>query len=119
MAGRLGLGGRRARAAVSAQLQPGDEIKAIARDEIARDYWVLTSREVLRVRQGVVVQRLALAGAAGAVTEQQIGVTIRVHTRQPSDGHMVGTFRSHNDLTRRLAAVLAGPAASGGDRPLS
>jgi hypothetical protein len=108
----LGFGGRRARAAARAQLQPGDAIQAMARDEIARDYLVLTDRELLRVRQGVVVQRLAVTNAGGAVTEQPIGVTIRVHTRQPSDGHMVSTFRTHNDLTRRLADILGQPNAS-------
>lgn len=109
MGDRLGLGGRRARRVVRAQLQPGDVIEAVARDEIARDYLVLTNRELIRLRQGVVVQRISVVNAGGAVTEQAIGVTIRVHTRQPSDGHMVSTFRTHNDLTRRLAAVLGPP----------
>jgi hypothetical protein len=108
---RLGLGGRRARAAVRAHVQPGDAIEAVARDDIARDYLVLTSRQLFRVRQGVVVQRMEVTSAGGAVTEQATGVTIRVHTRQPSDGHMVSTFRTHNDLTRRLAAMLQPPPA--------
>jgi hypothetical protein len=109
----FGVHRRRVRSALQKRMQPGETIDAIARDEIARDYWVLTSREVLRLRQGVVAQHIRLSDALGAVTEQGVGVTVRVHSRQPADGQMLATFREHNELTRRLATVLQRPLSDG------
>jgi hypothetical protein len=112
----FGVHRRRVRAVLERRARPGekprDEIVAIEREGLTRDYWVLTSRELLCVRQGVVAQHITLTDAVGEVTEQPIGVTIRVHSRQAGYGQMLATFRGSNELTQRLAAVLHRPATA-------
>ncbi|MDQ1748733.1 MAG: hypothetical protein QOD07_2996 [Frankiaceae bacterium] len=96
---------RRVRSAVSAALAPGDEIRAIARDAIGRDYWVLTDREILRFDGRRILQRLALNDTVGTITTQpSAGVTVRIHSRRTADTHMLTSFRKANDVTRGLAA---------------
>jgi len=95
----------RVRSAVSGALAPGDEIRAIARDEIGRDYWVLTDREIIRFDGRKIVQRMSLSDAVGTITTQpSAGVTVRVHSHRTADTHMVTSFRKANDVTRGLAA---------------
>ena len=106
----FGLHRRRVRSALRDRIG-SDTIEAVERDVVAGDYWVLTSREFLRLRQGVVAQHMNVGNIAGSVTEQPEGVTIRVHSRQPGEGQMLGTFRGQNDLTRRLAELLSPTAA--------
>lgn len=109
----FGVHRRRVRSALRQRVERGETIDAIARDEVARDYWVLTSRELLVLRHGIVAQHIRIGDAIGAVSEQAAGVSVRVHSRQPADGQLIGSFRAHNDLTRRLAVLLQGHAGRG------
>lgn len=98
----------RVRSAVRVELAVGDEVRAIARDEIGRDYWVLTHREIVRFDGRKIVQRMALADAVGTVTTQpSAGVTVRVHSKRTADTHMLTSFRKPNDVTRGLAERFA------------
>jgi len=101
----------RVRNALRGQLAPGDEVRAVARDEIGRDYWVVTDREVIQVKGRAVAQRLPLADAVGTVTTQQAaGVTVRVSSRRTGGRQMLTSFRKPNDVTRRLAELFESPA---------
>ena len=98
----------RVRSALRGELAAGDEIRAMARDEIARDYWVLTDREILRYDGRKVAQRMPLDDAVGTITTQpSAGVTVRVHSRRTADTHMLTSFRKPNDVTRGLAERFA------------
>jgi hypothetical protein len=100
------------RAALRGQLAPGDEIRAMARDEISRDYWVVTDGEVIRMHGRSVAQRMPLTEAIGAVTVQPpAGVTIRIHSRRDSENRMLTSFRKPNGVTRRLAEVFDTPSS--------
>ena len=104
---------RRVRAALRDQLAPGDAIRACARDEIGRDYWVLTDRELIQVKGRAVAQRILLGDAAGSVSAQQsAGVTVRVQSRRDRDRQLLTSFRRPNDVTRRLADLFEGSASS-------
>ena len=101
----------RIRAIVRSQLAPGDEIRAIARDEIGRDYWVLTDHELLQVKGGVVAQRMALADAVVSVTMQPpAGITFRLSSRRAGNTQMLTSFRRPNAVTRRLAELFGEPS---------
>lgn len=96
----------RVRAALRGQLSDSDEIRAVARDEIGRDYWVLTARELIQVSGGRVGQRMPLADAVGSVTTQPAaGITVRVSSRRTGNKQMLTSFRKPNELTRRLAEL--------------
>lgn len=94
----------RIRGALRGQLAPGDVIRAMARDEIGRDYWVLTDRELIQVKGGAITQRMPLTDAIGSVTLQPpAGVTVRLSSRRTGNKQMLTSFRRPNALTRRLA----------------
>ncbi len=103
----------RIRAALLGQLAAGDEVRAAARDEIGRDYWVLTDRELIQVKGRAIAARMLLTDAAGTVTAQQsAGVTIRVHSRRNRDKQLLTSFRKPNAVTRRLADLFEGSAST-------
>lgn len=100
----------RIRGALRGQLAPGDAIRAVARDEIGRDYWVLTDHELIQVKGGAITQRMPLTGAVGSVTMQPpAGVTVRLSSRRTGDKQMLTSFRRPNDVTRRLADLFSEP----------
>lgn len=87
-------------------------MRAAARDELGRDHWVVTDREVIRVTGRSIAERILLSDAIGAVSQQAAGVTVRVHSRRDVDTHMLTSFRKPNAVTRALAERFAQPSAS-------
>jgi len=107
----FGMHRRRIRRAVS-QLLPADSVAAFARDDITRDYWVITTHELVQLHTtGAVRARLLLDDAVGSVTDSSAGVSVRLSSRRDAGRALIGTFRGQNDVTRRLADLVT-PEAS-------
>lgn len=104
----FGIHARRIRRALQGHLPGGDVVVAFARDDIEGDYWVLTSHELVQLhRTGAVRARLRLDEAVGSVTETSGGVSVRLSSRRDAGRSLLGSFRGGNDLTRRLAELVA------------
>jgi hypothetical protein len=102
----LGIHARRVRRALAGHLQPGDTVEAFARDDALREYWVLTTRELIQVHSSTLIARMALADIAGSVTESPVGVNVRVTSRHDHSKTLIATFTTPNEVTRRLAVLL-------------
>jgi len=103
----FGVHRRRVRRAIS-HLLPGDAVVAFARDDITRDYWVITAQELVQLHTtGAVRARLRLDDTVGSVTDSSSGVSVRLSSRRDTGRAMIGTFRGPNDVTRRLADLVA------------
>lgn len=102
------------RGVLRGQLAAGDEIRATARDEIGRDYWVVTDRELIQVKGRAVVQRMLLSEAVGTVIPQpSAGITVRVSSRRTGDKQMLTSFRKPNAVTRHLTELFDRPPLAG------
>lgn len=94
----------RAKRALSGHLAEGDQIAAVAVDDVSKKMWVLTTRELLVLASGTIEVRLATSDLHGAVSESPTIVDVRV--RDASGQVWLGAFKRRNKLTSQLEALL-------------
>src|SRR3954454_17241445 len=86
------------------QLQEGDKLESLARDDATGAYWVLTGRELLVVQDDEIGTRFARGQLGGHVESTPVGDVFRL--RSAGGDVAIGTFRKPNRLSRTIAAAL-------------
>lgn len=101
----------RAKRALSGRLAEGDQLVAVAVDDVTKKPWVLTSGELIVLSEGAIEVRISLDQLAGTVTESSTIVDVRV--RDAAGEVWLGAFKRRNKLTSHLEQLLGG----GGTQP--
>jgi hypothetical protein len=97
----------RANRALQGHLADGDALQALAGDDVTRNYWCLTQRELVVLKGDTIVARLPLERMHGEVRSTPNGTEVRV-TDTKGGPVLIASFRRANKLTTKLAAMLSG-----------
>jgi hypothetical protein len=98
----------RANRALEGRLAEGDSLQVVASDDVTRNYWCLTKRELVVLTGEAIVARLPLERLHGEIRSTSSGVEVRV-TDTKGGPMLIASFRRANKLTTKLATFLPGP----------
>lgn len=94
--------------ALRGHLADGDAMETLARDDATGVFWVLTSQELVLVKDMQIADRLPRAQLSGEVERTEVAVTARVRGADAKT-LLMGTFRKPNRLTHALAEIVDQP----------
>ena len=95
----------RASRALAGHLADGDELQAVASDDVTRHYWCLTKQELVVLKGDQIVGRLPFERMHGEVRSTSSGTEVRV-TDTKGGPVLIASFRRANKVTKQLAAML-------------
>jgi hypothetical protein len=104
---------RRLEQKLAEYLEPGEKVRASARDMILRDEWAITDQRLLQLRRrDKHVASIALSNLNGDVRQERMFVSVRLHSTHDPLVSMLAAFRKPNELTRRIQSLLDAPGGS-------
>jgi hypothetical protein len=95
----------RIRQALRGQLADGETVEALACDDATKDYWVVTTSDLVVMSGDTITFRLALDRLAAEGTTDAAGTTLRIQDRA-ANKFVIGTFRKPNRVTERILGLL-------------